>query len=308
VALFFVISGYVITMTLERIARPADFAVGRLARLAPAYWVDVLLTFAVVSLLGLPEWEATPGDALVNLTLLQSFLDRPDVDEVYWTLAFEVTFYGLMAALWFSPLRRHLMPVLWLWLGMVVAYELLEPMLPNLAAQVWRKLLVLKFANLFIAGIVMRELTVHGASKGRLALLAACVAVQALHPDLMPWPLALGIVIVVLLAVRGRIPLLASPAMLWLGAISYTLYLGHQNMGYAVLLRLRELGVQPELAVALVTGGAIGLATIYSNVVERPAMHAIRGWWRQLSTGPRAARQAGQAVVRQGWSGPSGTA
>lgn len=38
VNLFFIISGFVIFMTLEKTARPLDFVVSRFSRLFPAYW------------------------------------------------------------------------------------------------------------------------------------------------------------------------------------------------------------------------------------------------------------------------------
>lgn len=73
VHLFFMISGFVILMTLERTRRPVDFLFARFSRLYPAYWVCVLLTFALVRIFSLPGRETSVKDALVNLTMLQSF-------------------------------------------------------------------------------------------------------------------------------------------------------------------------------------------------------------------------------------------
>src|SRR2546430_2652712 len=44
VYLFFMISGFVIFMTLHRSERPLDFVVSRFARLYPAYWAGIVLT------------------------------------------------------------------------------------------------------------------------------------------------------------------------------------------------------------------------------------------------------------------------
>ena len=41
---FFIISGFVTFMALERTTRPLDFLVSRYPRLFPAYWVAVALT------------------------------------------------------------------------------------------------------------------------------------------------------------------------------------------------------------------------------------------------------------------------
>ena len=54
VNLFFIISGFVIFMTLQRTERPMDFVVSRFSRLFPSYWAAIILTFAVTHWLGLP--------------------------------------------------------------------------------------------------------------------------------------------------------------------------------------------------------------------------------------------------------------
>lgn len=279
VVLFFIISGFVITMTLERTRSGGDYVVARFARLYPAYWTAVLTTFAVVSLLGLPGWKRSASDLLLNMTMLQSFLGRPDVDGVYWTLAFEITFYALMIGIWLSPLRRRLDMVLWAWLAIVVAYEFLEPEMPRLVAQVWRKLLVVKFAHLFIAGIALRQIHQGGATFGRLALLAACIAMQGLHTELAPvWITAL-LVGVVALAAFGRLPGLDLRPLLFLGTISYTLYLLHQYMGQALMLKLWRAGASPEAALAITLTAAVALAAVCTRLVERPALQLIRTSW-----------------------------
>ena len=45
VQLFFIISGFVIFLTLNRTQKATDFIVSRLSRLYPAYWVAIALTF-----------------------------------------------------------------------------------------------------------------------------------------------------------------------------------------------------------------------------------------------------------------------
>ena len=90
VNLFFIISGFVIFMTLEKTSRPMDFVVSRFSRLFPAYWFAILLTFSITHLLGLPGKLVDLSTAFANLIMIHSFFHVPHVDGVYWTLEVEL--------------------------------------------------------------------------------------------------------------------------------------------------------------------------------------------------------------------------
>ena len=50
VYLFFIVSGFVIFLTLEKCDNIKSFIVSRVARLYPAYWVCVIITFSLLYL------------------------------------------------------------------------------------------------------------------------------------------------------------------------------------------------------------------------------------------------------------------
>ena len=56
VDLFFMISGFVIFMTLDRARSAASFAVGRFSRLFPTFWACALITLLVTPLRALFNW------------------------------------------------------------------------------------------------------------------------------------------------------------------------------------------------------------------------------------------------------------
>ena len=93
VHLFFVISGFVIYYTIERSRTVQDFLFSRFSRLYPTYWVAlaILFVWAVLDPARRLWWHAFA----VNFTMLQRFVDFPDVDTVYWTLGVELVFYAL---------------------------------------------------------------------------------------------------------------------------------------------------------------------------------------------------------------------
>ena len=96
VQLFFIISGFVIFLTLDKTSFAVDFLVSRFSRLYPAYWIAITLTFLIVTIFSLPGREVSIKIAIINLTMFQKWLGVADVDGVYWTLAVELSFYFIM--------------------------------------------------------------------------------------------------------------------------------------------------------------------------------------------------------------------
>jgi peptidoglycan/LPS O-acetylase OafA/YrhL len=68
VELFFIVSGFVIFLTLDKTTHALDFIVSRFSRLYPAYWIGVTLTFSVVYIYSLDGREVNFQSALINLT------------------------------------------------------------------------------------------------------------------------------------------------------------------------------------------------------------------------------------------------
>jgi peptidoglycan/LPS O-acetylase OafA/YrhL len=111
VLLFFLVSGYVIPMSLERHGSLRRFWIGRLCRIYPAY----LATIAVVAVLaatGLLTWQAslraeTVTGVLAHATMTPDLLGLRGAVRVFWTLAYEMTFYLVVAGLFAWRLHRH---------------------------------------------------------------------------------------------------------------------------------------------------------------------------------------------------------
>ena len=102
VDLFFMISGFVIFMSLERISKGIDFAINRLSRLYPTYWFSVTFTFTVFSLVTICKEEFSAIYILKylgNMTMFQFYLMIPNLDGPYWTLIIEMNFYIILLIL-----------------------------------------------------------------------------------------------------------------------------------------------------------------------------------------------------------------
>jgi peptidoglycan/LPS O-acetylase OafA/YrhL len=286
VQLFFVISGFVIFMTLERTKHALDFAVSRFSRLFPAFWAALAITLLAVQFAGLPGQRVPVYDALINVTMLPDFFGAREVDGSYWTLQIELFFYVQML-LWFmvGGLKRIRLVIVG-WLLLVAVYGIEARLGVSLSYTV-RELLVVRFIAFFAAGIsLFRAYRGDDRPWQSALLLAGCVlgtwAVWSWQEALV---LALCIGIFALF-IRGQLRVLSRQPFVALGAVSYTLYLLHQDIGYISIAYLERSGFAPWASIALSAVAMLALACLLTITVERPAMRAIRGAyarWRERS-------------------------
>lgn len=86
VAAFFLVSGYVIPFSLQEtggIRSVLYFWIKRFFRLWPAYWLSILLAFAVM----IPTATGQHAKGiLLNISMLQGFVGVENIIPVYWTL------------------------------------------------------------------------------------------------------------------------------------------------------------------------------------------------------------------------------
>lgn len=101
VALFFLISGFVIPFSLERYSR-SSFLIARILRIYPVYAAAVAVDLAVLALSaaywGRP-FHIPVGEVLANLLLINTLVGVPTLDMINWTLGVEMKFYLLVALL-----------------------------------------------------------------------------------------------------------------------------------------------------------------------------------------------------------------
>ncbi|MGZ8288018.1 MAG: acyltransferase family protein [Telluria sp.] len=292
VNLFFMISGFVIFMTLERTSRPLDFIVSRFSRLYPAYWAAVLCTFAITAWLGLPGKTVGPDAAVLNLAMFHSLFNVPNVDGVYWTLEVELIFYAWALLAFRMRLLDKVHALLATLLVLRLAYYVSGELWRDLPWMVSR-LLILQYIPWFAAGVMVYRRASQGDTRVRdwaLGLFAAATLAVVEGPGM--GLLCVGVAGVLGAAATGRLPLLRNGVLVWLGTISYTLYLVHENIGWAMMLRLERLGMGPNLAIALALAATLALACLLTYTIEQPAMRWVRDRYKAL----RAARLAGAGV------------
>lgn len=242
VELFFLISGFVILMTASR-GSLKDFAISRAVRLYPAFWASCTLTFVLIVLIGGDRFSASFGQYLINMTMLSGFVGVPSIDGVYWSLFIELQFYALVAVLLITGRIHQVQIFLTIWLILTITLEAFP-------IEWLRFLLLTEYAAYFIAGAMCFLAWSHGMSIYRLCAIALCLAI-ALHQSLgnipafesyydtrMSMPAVAGIIIsffvVMLLVATRRMGRLGEMRWVTAGALTYPLYLIHQNAGFMI--------------------------------------------------------------------------
>lgn len=306
VELFFLLSGFVIFMTLARTKRSSDFAISRVSRLYPGYWVGMAVTLGAVALFGAPFEGYVIGarDVALNTTMLQRYAPGAvHVDGAYWTLSVELTFYALVLGLFVSGLLSRIRTAILVLLGVELVLHFAtgggDASAP-LALRAVRQVLLSHYGPYFGAGILffkLRHATVSAERWRDVAGIAACLgAVAIMRPGADLVASALCFAIFALLA-SGRLSMLANRPLLFLGTISYSLYVVHQNIGFLVIRHATELGVGTNTAIALAILVALTLATATTFLVERPAQRWVRSTLKRWRDGRKVSREALPARV-----------
>ena len=282
VELFFCISGFVILGTIERTGSLKRFAVARFARLYPAYFVCALITLAVIRFapFSFPVWNTRT--LAVGATMLSSFAGAQLIDPSYWTLSYEVLFYVGAALVWSllpSPKRLEIPCLVWLacsFVGHLVPWFGLHHRLTVL--------LNIEYANLFVLGMMLYYISQNSLTRLTMPVLAAASLMTLFPPQYNGAHLpqtayvamiaCFGVAIWGVTRTSGRF--LNVQPLVFLGEISYSLYLIHQVAGYAMIRSLLRAGVSTNMAILVTIAFMIGVAFALRTSVEKPAERFIK--------------------------------
>jgi peptidoglycan/LPS O-acetylase OafA/YrhL len=283
IQLFFIVSGFVIMMSLSRMASSRDFLIARAARLFPAYWVSLAFTALMLAALA-PARAPTPETLLANITMMQRWIGFEDVDGSYWTLFFEMNFYLIMAALHWTRLLSRLKTIcLWVMLATILWLSV-EAITGFSVDERLRIVLMLDFSCFFIAGIMLylRHAGDHDPLVDVvLGLSLIAVALARVHPGAYVGhftyvALTASFVLTIRLASAGYGNWLNLAPLQFLGGVSYALYLVHQYAGFLVIRRLDAAGLPPAVTIGLTAAAMLAVATLIRHLVERPAQRWLR--------------------------------
>lgn len=275
VQLFFVVSGFVIFWSLNRTHKPLDFLVSRFSRLYPAYWFAVICTSTILIYFGLDGRNVKLYQLIINLSMIQEFLKVQHVDGVYWTLTVELTFYFWVFLFFIFNQLKNIAYFLMLFL-LVSALSILDFLPTNTIVY---KLLIMKHLPFFSVGVCFYSF-IHKDFSGKwVALLLMSLVTVYLYYELSLTILFIFIFAVFYLAIAGHLKFLIFSPFLFLGSISYSLYLVHQNIGYLIINKSYLYGLSPYFSIGIAFVICLTLATLITFFIERPSLKMIRNYY-----------------------------
>jgi peptidoglycan/LPS O-acetylase OafA/YrhL len=299
VGLFFLVSGYVIAISLDRYSR-RGFLVGRSMRVLPTYAAGYLVTCATIALVGDPQHELHPASVAIGMIPGLQFLTGTTApgDGIVWTLIIEMVFYLVCLATYRGLTRR------WAVIGLVAAgCALIQWLIPGPAVIVgspaggarYLLLLAVPFLPVMLVGV-----TLSARSRGQLAAwpVACLVPVLAgLHFWLLSTSQVVGTSLSYQLTFLGVI---ASFTAIWVvghrwrrhrvtdffADISYPLYVVHPVLGYALLSVLSFHHVRAPIGMLATAVAAIAAAWLLHIAVENPTHRLGQRWARSIGYRP----------------------
>lgn len=242
---FFIISGFVIFLSVKH-GSLKQFLGSRISRLYPAYWLAVILTSIIFIVFSNPEYTVSIVQFFANLTMFHRYMGIESVDGVYWSLMIEMIFYFFIGLLLFFKQLKNIEYYVIGWLVISILSKFLNPDL--LVVKILNFILITKYSAHFIAGILFYLIYSGRSSLLHLILLIFCYFLSVFNTlevtnnlekrdgvpfdDLTVYILVGVMYVLFFLVSTDKLKFANNKRFLVLGAITYPLYLLHQNIGY----------------------------------------------------------------------------
>lgn len=284
VVLFFGISGFVILSSLRERSKGwmRTFAIRRFFRLYPVYWISIPIGVITMAAFGDPI--PSIGSILANFSMLQEYIGFESVQGIYWTLHVEIVFYMLCAVLFLFYISDDdkvlalcviVCILVFVFTRMAIALLHIEPrfmlhafgmLALHISIMFWGALVRLRFerkVHSYTASTVM-----YGYGAGFAVLLFTTIILGVLSKLPLDsdyfrlgvaYPLAL-----LVFALGCYSKMLGNRATIYLGRISYSLYLFHNTVICMVYFFISRGGMQMSTAWSLLM--AI-VASIFLTIV-----------------------------------------
>ncbi|KGJ96012.1 acyltransferase family protein [Colwellia psychrerythraea] len=293
VQLFFLLSGFVILMSLEKSSHFKSFLYRRWLRLFPCMLICSVIIFMTKDIFfERPQGIPSAKDLIPGLTFIEPYIlskligSVNSIEGAFWSLYVEFKFYAIAAFLYFLIGSRKLVVSLFILFIFSFTVTNLSNYTDNSLIAYSSSIshhLSFEYFGWFAAGTSFYMFIKHDNKKWFLLGLLMCTTsslVTALESN------SLGIFVAIMaistlfsysLVNRNIQKLLSNKFLLFFGYISYPLYLLHENMMISLTIQFKSLLPEnisfllPVLAIVFISS----VAYIIAKHIEKPVKTAI---------------------------------
>ena len=240
VDIFFIVSGFCIAMTIEKIPNIFEFYLRRFARIYPAYVFCGLITLIFFTFFDLPGKEVDWFTGFMNLVfanIIPSF-NFQYIDGIYWALIIELKFYVIFGLIYYTC--KDLNKSIFFWTILVICLNAVLLIDNNLILSLSS---ISPHANLFLVGIICYNFKKINLKYKIvliiLSLLNIFINERYAENQLYFMILILSTFLFLKLDINLKINFISR-----IGLISYSWYLIHNAVGLIIIRELNKLGLQ----------------------------------------------------------------
>ena len=299
VELFFLISGFVIFMTLKKPQISRVFIPRRWFRLFPAMLVCSVAVLATAALFperpagGLAARDMLPGLTFIEPSWWGFLLGSPQgvVEGAFWSLFVEVKFYFIAGILYFFIGGKKMIVALTGLFLVAAALSKFQHVFPAVDLHLPSLLMQISSAGQF-GWFAAGALYYRYFHERNMSLLIAAILValaSAAATGGLRWEQTMATVIVVVIFTSAVSTssiqwILSRPFLIFLGFISYPLYLLHENMMVAMIIKMGHAtpwmpSILMPVAPIMIVIGAGSLVAVY---VEPWVRERLRPVYRKI--------------------------
>lgn len=291
VQLFYMISGFVIYLTLNRTASFKDFMIKRIVRLFPLLLVCSIITFYLPILIDPANKYLIFHRPVINFLPSLTFTELwiwnklghthiEYIDNVYWTLVIEMKFYIYIALIYFSLKNNFYRNWLYFSFIFIVSYAVSNKFVQSAALFNLNKILetifISKYILFFTLGTYFYRLYEKlPVERFHVALISGMTLISVIY--IMPVEESVAFCLFSLLFLlfiyRPKyLAFLNNKPLLFIGMVSYPLYLIHENIGVLLINRFADLtgSSYSEIFIVLVLAILIFFSYLLNRYFEVP--------------------------------------
>ncbi len=276
---FFSLSGFVVLMSFKRYSWH-EFLIMRFIRLYPVFVLGCFSAYFIICISPLMQNGIDIWGFLANLTMVANWFDYRYVDQAYWTLAFEIGFYGFLIAFTviFGKGVFKFIPML-LSIAAIVFVAITEFTSISMESPLYHFLMMTEYTELFALGTAVYMIHTTGEKYNILYVFPIIMAyfIEYYCYGFIGILIVLASMSLLLMASYIKIPYnRISKPFVELSKISYPLYIFHQMIGITIIAHLEHLGFSADLSTIMTIIFMIILSYYITYYVDIPIGKKIK--------------------------------